>query len=211
MQRSCSVDSETGAYSCYCGISESYVDFPEISIKLGNKVSDTFYDFNLTPEDYMEKRGFYCEFKLYQSFNSSSDSKYWVLGASFLKKYYTVFDLDSNLIGFARSNYVTTPSHWIQVKYFVPRLVFVLSLSYIVFDLLILNVLEKYLPDKEITKKLLSLTRTQDGVKKNRAKQRTIRDEYDSEVSEEQSSSQMSQTDNESESSERTNSIVDKF
>ena len=159
-KRSCNVDSETGAFSCYCGIKESYVDFPEISIKLGDKASDTFYDFNLTPEDYMEKRGFYCEFKLYQSFNSSSDSKYWVLGASFLKKYYTVFDLDSNLIGFARSNYDSTPSHLIQFKYFAPRIVFVLSLAYIVFDLIILNLLEKYLPERDITRKLLRLVRT---------------------------------------------------
>ena len=73
------------------------------------------------------------------------------------------------MIGFARSNFDSTPSHLIQFKYFAPRIVFVISLAYIVFDLIILNLLEKYLPERDITRKLLRLVRTQDKVKKKRA------------------------------------------
>ena len=62
--RNCTVNSETGAFSCYCGFTESYSDFPLISFQLANNDNSTYYDFELTPEDYMEKLGFYCNFKL---------------------------------------------------------------------------------------------------------------------------------------------------
>ena len=131
-----------------------------ITIRLGNKAIDTYHEFKLTPEDYMEKRGFYCELKLYKSLNTSPESQYWVLGASFLKKYYTVFDLDTNMIGFARSTYVSKPSWMIQIKYFIPRIVFVLSFSYIIFEVFILSLLERYLPDSAITRKLQLLMKS---------------------------------------------------
>ena len=88
-----------------------------------------------------------------------------MLGAAFLKKYYTIFDLDNELIGFVRSNYNAKMSWWVQVKYCVPRIVLVLSLSYIIFDLVILNLLEKYFPDAEITKWLIKVIRSPDETK----------------------------------------------
>ena len=54
------------------------------------------------------------------------------------------------------------------MKYFGPRILLVLSLAYIFFELVILNLLERYHPDSEITKKLVSLIRVDDKVKQIR-------------------------------------------
>ena len=62
--RNCTVDNENGAYSCYCGFTESYKDFPLIKIQLADHENSTYHDFELTPEDYMEKLGLWCNFKL---------------------------------------------------------------------------------------------------------------------------------------------------
>ena len=56
----------------------------------------------------MEKIGFQCNFKI-----QPTESSYWVLGGTFLKKYYTIFDLDNRLVGLARSAYEATVSPWI--------------------------------------------------------------------------------------------------
>ena len=36
-RRTCKLDDKTGAFSCYCGLTESFKDFPMISIQLANK------------------------------------------------------------------------------------------------------------------------------------------------------------------------------
>ena len=62
--RNCKVKEETGAFQCYCGLTESYKHFPLISIQLANHDTSTYYNFELTPEDYMEKFGLYCNFRI---------------------------------------------------------------------------------------------------------------------------------------------------
>ena len=56
-KRSCT--DQNGSFSCYCGLMESYDDFPHISIQMGENQR-----FELTPKDYMEKVGLQCKFRL---------------------------------------------------------------------------------------------------------------------------------------------------
>lgn len=72
--------------------------------------------------------------------------QYWVLGATFLKKYYTVFDLETQAIGLSRSNYIAPTNDaifsWTQIKYFALRGCMLACCAYIIYDLVIVRVLQ---------------------------------------------------------------------
>ena len=58
------------------------------------------------------------------------------MGDNFLRKFYSIYDLDNDRVGFARSKFINQIKYWPQIKYFGSRIGFVLSIGYIVLDVL---------------------------------------------------------------------------
>jgi len=83
----------------YCSIWGDYIicanssltDYPNIVVTLCEN------EFILTPEDYLEA---YYEYYLVL-FEATDVSTYFILGDTFMRKFYTVFDMEDNQIGFA--------------------------------------------------------------------------------------------------------------
>ena len=75
-----------------------------------------------------------------------------------------------------------------------------MGLSYLVFQLVVLNLLEMYLPESKITKKLIRLTRRVKKVRQIRVGQTDLLEEYDSEQPDDSSS--LYESEKESETSE---------
>ena len=82
-----------------CSIWQEYIlclnsnlsSYPDIAVNLCGT------EFVLNPEDYLMS---YYEYYLVL-FETSSDSDYFILGDTFMRKFYTVFDQENNTIGFA--------------------------------------------------------------------------------------------------------------
>ena len=72
-------------------------------------LNDAMMRYVLTPEDYATKVGLTCHLK-FNRLSTNSRTSYWVLGATFLKKYYAIFDLENHRIGLVRSPYEATTS-----------------------------------------------------------------------------------------------------
>ena len=99
---SCYLNDYNGLLECYCGVRGSIHDFPNIQFVLSSSsAEDSMNYYVLTPEDYITKIGLTCQFKLNRMSNSSTPK--WVLGATFLRKYYSVYDLDNQSIGLVLS------------------------------------------------------------------------------------------------------------
>jgi len=153
--RTSCTQSEAGNLECACGLRGSASDFPNLYFNFltaQNEDEDAPAQqderFLLTPDDYMTKLGLTC----YMKFNRLSPSKdsgkraYWVLGATFLKKYYTIFDLEKHAVGLSQSPFVPSHSSWPQIKYFVLRACMLVSLFYIlIYELLFVRVLQQRL------------------------------------------------------------------
>ncbi|CAG9324299.1 unnamed protein product [Blepharisma stoltei] len=90
-----------GFLNCDCGFSYSIYDYPIISFKLGS-----YYTFGLNPWDYFYQADSTTCILL---FGMGTDSITWNLGDPFFRKYYTIFDADYAMIGFADAlRYSTT-------------------------------------------------------------------------------------------------------
>jgi len=58
----------------------------------------------------------------------------WILGASFLKKYYSIYDVESGYVGLARSHYDPSVNHWHQIKFFGLWTIIVVCVGYLIYE-----------------------------------------------------------------------------
>jgi Eukaryotic aspartyl protease len=62
----------------------------------------------MTKENYVERQGTMCVFKIMQMDFSYQDP-FWIMGLTFFHNYYTVFDQGNSRIGFAESKLSNLP------------------------------------------------------------------------------------------------------
>ncbi len=165
-QSTCTLNDQSNL-ECACGLRGGPQDFPRIYFNFQSFVtsenaaeeSSLATRYVLDPEDYVTKVGFTCYLKLNRIAEgpvkvADDDSvvgvgkKSWVLGATFLKKYYTVFDLEEDIlrIGIVRSPYKAKNSAnlWHNVEYFAPRLCLFVSMSYLVYELIFVRLVQQH-------------------------------------------------------------------
>lgn len=76
---------------------KSLPNLPTISFKLGD------YKFSLSPEDYILQTPAGCVSAFMGIDIPAPAGPIWIVGDAFLRKYYTVYDLGNNRVGFAES------------------------------------------------------------------------------------------------------------
>lgn len=84
---------------CICSDAE-YAQFPPLKVQIDN------YVYTLNKENYVDRSGRTCYFKL-MSLDFPPDYRFWVMGITFFHNYYTVFDSDNKRMGFAVSKLST--------------------------------------------------------------------------------------------------------
>jgi hypothetical protein len=82
-----------GFLTCSCGGRYNIDQYPNLNFSMGGKV------FTLSPRDYFWQDGSYCQLLL----SAMADGKFWIMGDVFLRKYYSIYDMDAGLIGLVPS------------------------------------------------------------------------------------------------------------